>query len=64
MPPIKPKTKANIANINEKINTKGVKTKTINKNNSFKPNSRNKNPMKISMTCPVKMYLRDCESIM
>lgn len=49
-PPINPKTKANKANNNEKINMKGVKANTINTNNSFKPNMINNNAMKISMT--------------
>jgi len=58
IPPINPKTKANTANTvttNEKIKAKGVKTKTISTNNSFKPNSINNIAIKTSINNPDKM---------
>ena len=56
-PPIIPNTKANTANTNEKIRTKGVNAKSINTNINFKANITNKNAMKISITNPDRKCL-------
>jgi len=52
IPPINPKTKANIAINTENTNAKGVNANTINTNKSFKPNITSKKAIKISMTDP------------
>jgi len=54
-PPINPKTKANIANIMAKINTKGVKAKTKTIKNSFKPNINKRIAINISKTISNKL---------